>query len=108
MKNQSSTTMLTGLSLFTGALLGLGTGVLFAPQSGQRTRQKIKDLVEDAGGHLEEKTNETKRSMCRFLNRTKAYCRLQQRNQFLKNIRFKPSWLNHHSSGRIPWLSWPS
>ena len=105
MKLQSSTTILTGLSLFTGAVIGLGTGVLLAPQSGERTRRKIKDLVEDAGEHFEAKTNTTKRSMARFLNRTKAYCRLQRRNQFLKDFRFKPSWLNHRSNLRIPLLS---
>ena len=105
MKLQSSTTILTGLSLFTGAVIGIGTGMLLAPQSGERTRRKIKDLVEDAGEQLEEKSTVATRSMNRMLNRTKAYCRLQRRNRLFKDFRFQSGWLNHRSDRRIPLLS---
>ena len=105
MKLQSSTTLLTGLSLFTGAVIGIGTGMLIAPQSGERTRRKIKDLVEDAGEQLEEKSTRATRSMNRMLNRTKAYCRLQRRNRLFKDFRFQPDWMNHRTERRIPLLS---
>lgn len=69
MKFQSTTTMLAGLSLCAGAVIGLGTGVLIAPRSGVRTRRKIKDFVEDAGEQLDDKRTEAKRSVTRLINR---------------------------------------
>jgi gas vesicle protein len=44
--NSSTTTVL--LSVLGGAILGAGIALLYAPQSGRRTRQKLRDLSEDA------------------------------------------------------------
>ncbi len=100
MKFQSSTTMLAGLSLCAGAAIGLGTGVLFAPRSGERTRRKIKDFVEDAGEHLAEKRTEATRSVSRLFKRISSSCRIQPQKRILANFRLKPGWLNHHSNRR--------
>jgi gas vesicle protein len=100
MKIQSSTTMLAGLSLCAGAVIGLGTGVLFAPRSGERTRRRIKDFVEDAGEHLDEKKSVAKRSMTRLFNRISSSCRIQPGKLLLANFRSSPGWLNHHSKRR--------
>ena len=97
MKNQSSTTMVAGLSLCAGAVLGLGTGVLLAPRSGERTRRKIKDFVEDAGEHFDEKTSVAKRSATRVFKRISSSCRLQPQTRFLTNLRSSPAWLKQHS-----------
>jgi gas vesicle protein len=105
MKTQSSTTMLTGLSLCAGALIGVGTGVLFAPRSGERTRRKIKDFVEDAGEHLDEKRSEAKRSVTRLFNRISSSCRIQPRKRIMANFRLSPGWLNHHSQKRTSMVS---
>jgi gas vesicle protein len=38
----------TILAFFIGGLVGAGVALLLAPQSGKETRQKIKELVDDA------------------------------------------------------------
>lgn len=37
-----------------GGLVGAGTALLLAPQSGERTRRKIRHAAEDIGGRAEE------------------------------------------------------
>ena len=105
MKFQSSTKMVAGLSLCAGTVIGLGTGVLFAPRSGERTRRKIRDFVEDAGEHLDEKKTEATRSVSRLLNRISSSCRMQPRKRVMTKFRLNPGWLNHHSKQRISMLS---
>jgi gas vesicle protein len=44
--SSSASTVL--LAMLGGAILGAGMALLYAPQSGRRTRQKLKDLGDDA------------------------------------------------------------
>jgi len=44
--NSSASTIL--LALLGGAVIGAGLALLYAPQSGRRTRQKLRDLAEEA------------------------------------------------------------
>ncbi|MDA8156374.1 MAG: YtxH domain-containing protein [Actinomycetota bacterium] len=44
-KNNAATVI---MSFALGGLVGAGVALLFAPQSGQKTRRKIIDAVEDA------------------------------------------------------------
>jgi gas vesicle protein len=46
--NQGSSTSTVLLALLGGAVVGAGLALLYAPQSGRRTRQKLRDLAEDA------------------------------------------------------------
>ena len=46
--NESTSPGTILLALLGGAALGAGLALLYAPQSGRRTRQKIRDLGEDA------------------------------------------------------------
>ena len=91
MKIQSSTTMLAGLSLCAGAVIGLGTGVLIAPRSGERTRRKLKDFVEDTGEHFDEKRIIAKRSISRLFKRMSFYYPNQPKNSFLSKFRVRPN-----------------
>ena len=105
MKFQSSTTKLAGLSLCAGAAIGLGTGVLFAPRSGERTRRKIKDFVEDAGEHFDGKMTDATRSVTRLFKRISPSPRTQPRKRVMANFRLSPGWLNHRSKRKISMVS---
>jgi gas vesicle protein len=41
-------------SFLTGAAIGAGLALLFAPQSGKETRRQIKDFSEKLGGEVKE------------------------------------------------------
>jgi gas vesicle protein len=49
-KNPSNTL----LALLAGVAIGAGLGILFAPDSGEKTRRKIKDGVDEAGDELQQ------------------------------------------------------
>ena len=46
------------LALLTGALVGAGIGILYAPDKGTKTREKIKDGFQDAKDDLKQKLDE--------------------------------------------------
>ena len=46
------------LALLTGALIGAGIGILYAPDKGSKTREKIKDGFQDAKDDLKNKLDE--------------------------------------------------
>ena len=49
MNSENSTSVSSVLlALLGGAIVGAGIALLYAPQSGRRTRQKLKDLGDDA------------------------------------------------------------
>jgi gas vesicle protein len=48
MSNQSNSMGGFGVGLLVGAVLGAGVALLYAPNSGEKTRKLIKDRVEDA------------------------------------------------------------
>lgn len=56
----ASNTGQTLLALLTGAAIGAGIGILYAPDKGENTRKKIKKSAEKAQKELENKINETK------------------------------------------------
>ncbi len=48
------------LALLTGAAVGAGIGILYAPDSGKATRKKIKRKVEDTGHDISERLSHAK------------------------------------------------
>ena len=53
----------TAVALLTGALLGAGVALLFAPQSGRRTRKDIRQFAEKVGSRAEAATTQLRRSV---------------------------------------------
>jgi gas vesicle protein len=49
MNNRAKYVAASGVTFVTGLLVGVGAGLLMAPQSGARTRRQLRSLVEDAG-----------------------------------------------------------
>ncbi|WP_026913655.1 YtxH domain-containing protein [Christiangramia portivictoriae] len=49
----------TLLALITGAAIGAGVGLLYAPDSGDKTRKKLRDDAQNAQERLNKKYNET-------------------------------------------------
>ncbi|MFV8358287.1 YtxH domain-containing protein [Flavobacterium sp. XS1P32] len=51
----SNSTGNTFLALLTGAVIGAGIGILFAPDKGSKTREKMKDGFDDVKNELKNK-----------------------------------------------------
>lgn len=58
-KNPSNTL----LALLAGVAIGAGLGILFAPDSGEKTRRKIKDGVDEAGDELQQQLHALSRKI---------------------------------------------
>lgn len=54
----SSNSRNTLIALLTGAIVGAGVGILFAPDKGSKTRKKMKDGFDDAKDKLKHKLDE--------------------------------------------------
>lgn len=77
----SSNTGNTILALITGAAIGAGIGILFAPDKGSNTRRKIKKGVEDASEQFSEKFYEVSDKLVE-----KAYVTKDDMEQGIENL----------------------
>ena len=62
-----------GLAFITGVILGTGMGILMAPQSGTRTRRKLKNFAEDAGERVSEFTEDARGVVDNLMERGKRF-----------------------------------
>ena len=61
------------LSFLLGGVVGAGLALLFAPQSGRETRQKIKDLTDDVREKSAEYVNQAKEKATSLVEEGKGY-----------------------------------
>jgi gas vesicle protein len=70
-KIMSNNTGNTILALLTGAAIGVGMGILFAPDKGSKTREKIKDSFDEAKDDLKQKLEEVSTQLKNNVTNTK-------------------------------------
>lgn len=63
MSEDRSTTATALLAFTGGAVLGAGLALLFAPQSGRKTRKQLNDLAEDAAEKIQDLGDEAAHSL---------------------------------------------
>jgi gas vesicle protein len=68
MKNNSGNTL---IALLTGAIIGTGIGILFAPDKGTETRKKIKDKALDAKSDIQERMHHAKEELTKTVDQKK-------------------------------------
>ena len=72
MNNQVRNAELNGLMFMTGLIAGFGTGILFAPRSGEETLGRLRHLASDASvsaGRLIEDMKRATSIMCEHTKR---------------------------------------
>jgi len=69
MSNNTGNTL---IALITGAIVGAGVGLLYAPQSGEKTRQQIKDEAMKAKDKLSDEYDSFSDQVTDFAETTKA------------------------------------
>ncbi len=63
MDSESRAIFLAGISFLTGLILGLGTGILLAPQSGTDTRRRLGEAMEDTSQQVGKWVEDAKESV---------------------------------------------
>jgi len=60
------------LALLVGAAIGAGVGILYAPDEGSKTRQRIKDKAQEASDDLAQRVNSARDELTRSAADQKA------------------------------------
>lgn len=63
MDDEARFLVIGGLAFATGLLVGVGTGLLLAPQSGARTRRQLSNLAEDVREEAAAAAQDTKEAL---------------------------------------------
>ncbi len=71
MQTERQCILFSTMTFFAGLVVGLSSGILYAPQKGIRTRQKLKNLAEDAAEQVEDWAEDTKHTMDDMVTRAK-------------------------------------
>ncbi len=71
------------LSFLLGGVVGAGLALLFAPQSGRETRQKIKDLTDDVRDKSAEYVNQAKEKATSLVEEGKDF--YEEKKSILKS-----------------------
>ncbi|GGE35360.1 YtxH domain-containing protein [Psychroflexus planctonicus] len=81
MSNNTGNTL---IALVTGAVVGAGLGLLYAPQSGEKTRKQLKKEAKNARKALEDKYDETSSQLSEFAESAKSQLESKFESTFSK------------------------
>lgn len=73
MNGRTNTAWRVGFSLLTGLLVGGTAGVLYAPQSGARTRRQLANLAEDVRERAGQMTEDTADAIEKLVERGRRF-----------------------------------
>ena len=71
MNNRMDGVLMGGFMFLAGMAVGVGTGLLIAPESGARTRRRLKEYAEDVGDQFNDLAKDTKDKVGRLVDRGK-------------------------------------
>ena len=63
--------LMGGFMFLAGMAVGVGTGLLVAPESGVRARRRLREYAEDLGDQITDLADETKVKVGKFVDRGK-------------------------------------
>ncbi|MFV5690815.1 YtxH domain-containing protein [Flavobacterium sp. LT1R49] len=86
MSNNAGNTL---IALLTGAAIGAGIGILFAPDKGSRTREKFRDGYDDAKKDLKHKFENASDELKSKLAFTKNYDLQETYDDLISNVSHK-------------------
>lgn len=69
MESDARCVLVAGMAFLSGLVLGVGTGMLLAPQSGTRTRRHLRTMVEDVGERAGEWVEDAKGTVNEMVER---------------------------------------
>ncbi len=69
------------IALFTGLAAGVALGILFAPEKGSETRDKLADSLKDLGDSLKEKAAEELDNLSEFKNKVVNNIKTKLKNE---------------------------
>jgi gas vesicle protein len=89
LKTMSNNAGNTLLALLTGAAIGAGIGILFAPDKGSRTREKFKDGYDDAKDKLRQKFEDASDELKSKFSCEKKYDLKETYEDMISNVSHK-------------------
>lgn len=75
MDTETRCLVFAGIAFFSGIVVGLGTGLLLAPQSGTRTRRHLRSMMEDVGERAGEFMEDAKETVEDLVDRGRKFVR---------------------------------
>ncbi len=76
------------IALFTGLAAGVALGILFAPEKGSETRDKLADSLKDLGDSLKEKAAEELDNLSEFKNKVVNNIKTKLKTQEEEDVDF--------------------
>lgn len=73
MEDNNRALIFGAVAFFAGAMIGLGTGMVMAPQSGERTRRQLQNMAIDVQEDAELLVKDTKEKVSGWVDKGKKF-----------------------------------